>query len=74
MADMDKMPIMAIMAWLHMADICVFAKDRKKCIWAVKAELKDLHQFKSYGQNKIEFEIKAILCIFATESYIPVIS
>ena len=42
---------------IHRADIGVYAKNRKKCRSTVKTELKHLHKFKSYGQNKIVFKI-----------------
>ena len=67
MANMDKMAIMAVMAWLHMAintaDIGGFAKNRENA--AVKVELKNLHWFKSDGQNKINSEIMAISFVFS---------
>ena len=61
--------IMATMACLylpiHRADIGVYAKNRKKCRSTVKTELKHLHKFKSYGQNKIVFKIQTIcFCSF----------
>ena len=39
-------------------------KEQEKCRSAVKAELKNLHLFKSYGQNKIDSTIMAISYIF----------
>ena len=36
-------------------------KDQEKCRSPMKTELKKLQQFKSYGQIKIDTEIRAIL-------------
>ena len=59
------MAIMAVMAWLHMAtnmaDIGVYAKNREN---VVKAELKNLHRFKSYDQSKNDSDIMAISFVF----------
>ena len=40
-------------------------EEQGKCRSAVKAELKNLHRFKSYGQNKIDSEIMAISFVFS---------
>ena len=70
---MDKMAIMAVMAWLHMAmnkaDIGVYAKKQGKCRLAVKAELKNLHRLKSYGQKKMDSEIMVIFFVQGVPQY-----
>ena len=42
---------------------CLF-EEQEKCRSTVKAELKNMHRFKSYGQNKIDYEIMAIFFVF----------
>ena len=42
---------------------CLF-EEQEKCRSTVKAELKNMHRFKSYGQNKIDYEIMAISFVF----------
>ena len=67
MVSINKMAIMAFIAWLHMAmnttnnGVC---KEQENCRSEVKADLKNMHRFKSYGQNKIDYEIMAISFIF----------
>ena len=39
--------------------------EQEKCRSVEKAELKNLHRFKSYGQNKINSEIMAISFVFS---------
>ena len=66
MANMDKMPIMNNIEWLHMAmnmaDIGVYAKNRENIAqkWKWNKEI----MFKSYGKNKIDFENMAISFVF----------
>ena len=54
----------AIMAWPNMATDMVnsdfFANIHGKCRSPVKADIKKMHRFKSYGQNKINTTIIAI--------------
>ena len=42
---------------------CLF-EEQEKCRSTVKAELKNMHRFKSYGQNKIDYEIMIISFVF----------
>ena len=61
--------ILTIMAWRIMVtdliDIGVnLFEEQEKCRSTVKAELKNMHRFKSYGQNKIDYEIMAISFVF----------
>ena len=67
MAIIDQIAIMATMAYLYIsidrADIGVYAKNRKNVNHQLKTEMKYMHQFKNYGQNKINWKIKTIACV-----------
>ena len=67
MVSINKMAIMAFIVWLHMAMNTtkngVYAKNRKN-VSIVKVELKNMHQFKSYSQNKIDLKIETISFVF----------
>ena len=45
---------------------CLF-EEQEKCRSTMKAELKNMHRFKSYGQNKIDYEIMAISFVFMAD-------
>ena len=64
MAIIDQIAIMATVAYLYIpidrADIGVYAKNRKNVNHQLKTEMKHMHQFKNYGQNKINWKIKSI--------------
>ena len=67
MAIIDQIAIMATVAYLYIpidrADIGVYAKNRKNVNHQLKTEMKHGHQFKNYGQNKINWKIKTIIFV-----------